>query len=72
MLVPRVGEQWAELIETPIMLVVIYVAARWISRRFSLQAHGRPVQAGVGILALALLLGARVNSGNYRFENLLR
>ena len=31
--VPRVGERIAELIETPIMLVVVILAARWIVRR---------------------------------------
>jgi len=35
-LVPRLGERWAELIEMPVMAVVIVVAARWIVRRFTL------------------------------------
>ena len=34
-LVPRVGERTAELIEAPIMLVVIVLAARWIARRLA-------------------------------------
>lgn len=55
-LAPGVGERWAELTEIPVMLAVIYLAARWLSRRLSLAAHGRAVQAGVGILGLILLL----------------
>lgn len=59
-LAPLVGERWAELIEIPIMLVVIYLAVRSLSRRFSLAAHGRAVQAGVGILGLILLLAVEI------------
>lgn len=59
-LVPRVGERWAELIEIPIMLGVIYLAARWVSRRFSLRTHGRLAQAGAGLLGLILLLAAEL------------
>ncbi len=54
-LVPRVGERTAELIETPIMLLVIVFAARWVARRF-----GRPSTAfrllGMGLVALSFLL----------------
>jgi hypothetical protein len=56
-LVPRVGERMAELMEMPIMLVVVILAARWIARRPSLPAT-RPARLGVGLVALALLLGA--------------
>lgn len=38
-LVPRVGERLAELIETPIMLVVVILAARWVSRRLLRHLH---------------------------------
>ena len=31
--VPRFGTRMAELIETPIMLVVTIIAARWVVRR---------------------------------------
>jgi hypothetical protein len=54
-LVPRVGERTAELIETPIMLLVIVFAARWVARRFA-----RPSTAfrllGMGLVALSFLL----------------
>ena len=54
-LVPRVGERTAELMEAPIMLVVVFLAARWIVRRVALPPV--PLQRlGVGLLALCLLL----------------
>jgi hypothetical protein len=55
--VPRFGVRMAELMETPIMLVVIIIAARWIVRRLAL----RPTPSsrlGMGCVALALLLVA--------------
>jgi hypothetical protein len=55
--VPRVGTRKAELLETPIMLLVTIVAARWIILRF-----GVPVtpcaRLGMGFIALLLLLVA--------------
>lgn len=54
-LVPRLGERVAELVELPIMLVVIVMSARWVVRRFWL-----PVAVSsrltMGGLALALVL----------------
>ena len=58
-LVPRLGERMAELIEMPFMLVVVVMAARFIVRRFGLPGTA-PARLGVGLLALALLLGAEV------------
>ena len=56
-LVPRVGERIAELIEMPIMLAVVILAARWIVRRPS--APGTQVaRLGAGLVALALMLAA--------------
>jgi hypothetical protein len=52
--VPRVGVMWAELLEAPLMLAVIVVAARWTVRRFDLGS--RPVLLAAGTLALAFLL----------------
>jgi type IV secretory pathway TrbD component len=57
-LVPRVGMRWAELLEIPVMLVVVYLAARWVSRRFALHGYRRAVHLGLGITALLLLLAA--------------
>lgn len=59
-LVPRIGVRWAELLEIPVMLVVIYWAARWVSRWSRLYDHSRPVQAGVGLVGLLLLVGAEL------------
>lgn len=59
LLAPRVGERAAELVEMPFMLLAIVLAARWIVRRFALAGHGRAAWQ-VGLLALALLLGAEV------------
>jgi hypothetical protein len=59
-LVPWLGVRWAELLEIPVMLVVIYWAARWVSRWFRLGEEPRPVQTGVGLVGLLLLLGAEL------------
>jgi hypothetical protein len=55
--VPRFGTRMAELMETPIMLVVIIFAARWITQRFVVSP---PLfgPLGVGLVALSLLLAA--------------
>ncbi len=54
-LVPRLGERVAELLEAPIMLVVIFFASRYVVRRFALAARA---SLAVGLLALLLLLAA--------------
>ena len=51
-LVPRFGVRLAELMEFPVMLVVIVLAARWLVRKFQLAAHALLV----GFLALALMV----------------
>ena len=53
--VPRVGERTAELMETPIMLVVVVLAARWIARRLAAPPTP-PRLLGVGVVALGLLI----------------
>jgi hypothetical protein len=58
-LVPRMGERWAELAEMPIMAAVIYLAAGYMLRRFpEVRTHGRSLMAGV--LALVLAVGAEL------------
>lgn len=52
-LVPRFGERYAELLEMPIMFVVIVLAARYVVRRFDLPAS-LSVRLRVGFLALAM------------------
>jgi len=56
-LVPRLGERIAELIETPFMLVVVLLSARFIARRFALPV-ATSARLTVGLLALGLLLAA--------------
>lgn len=54
-LVPVLGSRAAELLEMPVMLAVVFLAARWLTRRFAV-----PPQAGprlfMGAVALALSL----------------
>lgn len=55
--VPRFGERTAELMETPIMFVVIVLAARWVARRLAVPpAPSR--RLGFGFVAVVLLLVA--------------
>jgi hypothetical protein len=56
-LVPRVGTRLAELMEAPVILVVIILAARWIVRRLAVPATPY-TRIGVGLIALGLLLVA--------------
>jgi hypothetical protein len=57
--VPRFGTRMAELLETPIMFMVILVAARWVVRRFALPP-GLTGRLGMGCVALGLLLAAEL------------
>jgi hypothetical protein len=59
-LVPRLGERAAELLETPVMLVVLFFASRHVVRRFGLAPKAA---LAVGLLALALLVGAELVLG---------
>jgi hypothetical protein len=59
MLVPRLGDRVAELMEMPVMLVVIVLSARFITRRFALPAAAS-VRLRTGFLALGLLLAAEL------------
>lgn len=64
-LVPRVGTRAAELLETPLMLVAIFLAARWINRRFVATREDASglVRLRIGLIAFALLLGAELAVG---------
>jgi hypothetical protein len=55
--VPRVGTRKAELMETPIMLVVTILVARWMVQRLAVPAAAS-VRLGMGCIALLLLLVA--------------
>ncbi len=55
LLVPRLGQRIAELIELPLLFVAIFLTARWIVRRSAL--HGRPIRSIlIGAVAAILLL----------------
>lgn len=55
LLVPRLGERWAELLEMPVMFVVIWFAARHVDRRYALPLDGG-TRLLVGTTALQLLI----------------
>ena len=58
-LMPRFGERFAELLEMPVMFVVIVLAARFITRKFALPTT-ISARLGAGFLALFLLLSAEL------------
>ena len=55
--VPRFGTRMAELMEAPIMFVVILIAARWIVRRLAIPSTPSR-RLGMGCIALGFLLAA--------------
>jgi hypothetical protein len=57
-LVPFVGERSAELIETPFMVIVVWLAARFIVGR--MKALTLAHRLAIGVLALLLLLLAEL------------
>jgi len=59
LVVPRVGVRTAELLEAPIMLVVIFLASRWIVRRFP-EPSSLSGRLAMGSFALLLMLGAEL------------
>ncbi|HKT10471.1 MAG TPA: hypothetical protein VJW77_01465 [Terriglobia bacterium] len=54
---PKLSARAAELIESPIMLAVVILAARWVVRRFALPLTVA-ARLGPGLVALALLVAA--------------
>ena len=59
LLVPRIGERYAELAEMPFMLMAIVVAARYAVSRFALSPRPE-VRLQVGFIALSLSVGAEL------------
>jgi len=55
--VPKFGTRIAELMETPIMLVVTILAGRWVARRLAVPPTVNR-RLAVGLVALSLLLAA--------------
>ena len=60
LVVPALGERWAELLETPLMIAASYLAARWTVRRFGVPVDRIAQRLGLGLIGLALLLGAEI------------
>jgi len=59
LVVPRLGERAAELIESPLMLMATILTARWIIRRFP--AGSAPLNALIiGFVGLGLLVVAEL------------
>ena len=59
LVVPRIGERWAELAEMPIMAATIFFAAGYILRQFpEIQHRNRTLI--VGLLALTLAICAEL------------
>ncbi|PSN15416.1 hypothetical protein C7271_20905 [filamentous cyanobacterium CCP5] len=58
--VPRFGPRTAELMEMPLMLVAIVLAAFWVCRRFAVPPRIWP-RLGTGLVALGLSLLAEVS-----------
>jgi hypothetical protein len=57
LLVPRVGDRTAELLELPVMLGVCWLAARWVTARQAVPPRPAP-RLAMGAIAGALLLAA--------------
>lgn len=57
LLLPLLGERTAELLEMPLMLAVIVVAAQWITKRYLQSAQSRE-QLAVGLTATGYMLAA--------------
>ena len=55
LVVPRIGTRTAELIETPVMILVSFVAARWIIRRI-VAPPTTTERIAIGFVPLALLV----------------
>ena len=60
LLEPRVGARAAELAELPVMIVVMWLAARWTIRRFHVPSMPA-LRLAMGVLAFALILAAELS-----------
>ncbi len=58
-IVPRAGERAAEVAEAPLMVLVSFLAARWVVRRLAHDASGLRL-VRIGLVALGLLLAFEI------------
>jgi hypothetical protein len=63
LVVPAIGERAAELLEMPLMLLVVAMAARFIARKYVGTIHGTLQWLHVGAIALTCMLTADVGVG---------
>jgi hypothetical protein len=59
LVVPRLGERAAELLEAPVMFGVMFFASRYVTRRFALATSPRRALSA-GLLALALMIATEL------------
>ncbi len=59
---PRTGDLIAVLVETPLVLLASWFAARWCARRFSVPAHA-PARLAMGLAAFSLLMSVEAALG---------
>src|SRR5215475_1797870 len=65
-LVPRLGEMVAVLLETPLMLAVSWFASRWTTKRISVPGEVSP-RLLMGMIAFALLMMAEAGVSVFAF-----
>ena len=53
--VPRLGTRWAEVLEAPFMVLISFLAARWVVRRLSLPSFPR-LRIAVGFIGFIFML----------------
>jgi hypothetical protein len=63
LVVPAIGTRAAELLEMPLMLAVVAVAARFVTRRFSNSIRSKAGWLQVGAITFAIVLCADVVVG---------
>jgi hypothetical protein len=71
LLVPRLGERTAELLEMPWMALAMVLASRLVVRR-QLGPFGPGTRFATGGLALVLMLGAELAVGHFLLERPLK
>jgi len=59
LIIPRIGETAAVLLELPVMLAASWVAAGWCVKRFAVPAR-IPARLAMGLLAFALVMAAEL------------
>jgi len=63
LIVPAVGERAAELLEIPLMVAIVAIAARFIVRKYVARIHGPGQWLQIGAIALVCMLSADVGVG---------